>query len=139
MPASKREKYFLIEQVLDWLRKNQINPSPQHTAAFVNSVCYLVTGRSEYPYGPSLREHLVKFSLNYPFEKSSLKTLFSPGDWYTCEAILHCAPLCFEAANNFSDTLVFLADTMECTDDDPRDLIFLAQRRLITRFPAEIN
>lgn len=47
----------VLKRAMAWANENRPNASPQHKAAFANSVAYAVTGWSGGYGGPSVREH----------------------------------------------------------------------------------
>ena len=53
----------VLSKALAWAKRNYSQASAAHRAAFANSVSYLVTGFSGGYGGPSLREHLLSWSL----------------------------------------------------------------------------
>lgn len=118
----------------DWAIANHPTQSLHHRAAFANSVAYLVTGASGGS-GPSMREHLVSWSLARGGEISSLAlgdeaitvlhpdgTLPMAGQWRIEDAIAHCSPLCFDPAEKYLKTLLQIQEREYCFDDDPADI-----------------
>ena len=111
--------------------------SVQKRHAFANSVVYLVSGYSSGSKGPSIREHLVSYSLAgergmvVPNKRKGL-TLVHPdgslpmaGDWTFENACTHCeaivyGPLPLAKARE-------VAAYEYCFDDDPEDLEVLAK------------
>jgi hypothetical protein len=125
----------MLEQVLQeamaWANANQAHASIQHKAAFANSVAYLVTGISGGYGGPSLREHLVSWSLgtvgttNVGGQAMTTITpgnLPLPGNWTFEAAVAHAAPLCFDPAEKYLNLLIQIQEREYCFDDDPEDL-----------------
>ncbi len=120
-----------LEQAMAWANQNKPEASMHHKAAFANSVSYLVTGVSGGYGGPSLREHLVSWSLgavgttNIGGRTMTTITpgnLPMPGNWTFEAAIAHAAPLCFEPAKRHLNTLIQIQEREHCFDDDPEDL-----------------
>lgn len=118
----------------DWAIANHPSQSIYHREAFANSVAYLITGASGGS-GPSMREHLVSWSLAGGGEISSLAlgdeaitvlhpdgTLPRAGEWTIEDAIAHCSPLCFDPAENYRRLLQNIKEREHCFDDDPQDL-----------------
>ncbi|MFQ3619177.1 MAG: hypothetical protein SNJ57_19430 [Cyanobacteriota bacterium] len=121
----------ILEKALEWANQNRPTTSTQHRAAFANSVAYLVTGASGGYGGPSLREHLVSWSLgtvgavNIGGQAMTTITpgrLPMPGQWTFEAAVAHAAPLCFNHASKYLNTLLQIQEREYCFDDDPADL-----------------
>ena len=136
--ARQRDWGDVWQEAHDWAIANHPTQSLHHRAAFANSVAYLVTGASGGS-GPSMREHLVSWSLAGGGEISALTlgneaiTVLHPdgtlpmagqlaGQWRTEDAIAHCTPLCFEPAENYKNRLLQISEREHCFDDDPIDL-----------------
>lgn len=114
--------------------------SPQHRAAFANSVAYLVTGMSGGAGGPSLREHLVSWSLGrvrqvigpaggQPITMIEPGELPLPGNWDFEAACRHAMPLVFGPPQQHVTALLQIAAAEQCFDDDPGDLAFVARKK----------
>jgi len=119
-----------LERAMAWANANQVHASFQHKAAFANSVAYLVTGMSGGYGGPSLREHLVSWSLGTPgtigIGGQAMTTITPgnlplPGSWSFEAAVAHAAPLCFDPAEKYL-LLIQIQEREYCFDDDPEDL-----------------
>jgi hypothetical protein len=125
-----------LEKAMNWAQLNHSTASTQHKAAFANSVAYLVTGGSGGYGGPSLREHLVSWSLagldgivdstSIGGEAMTLLrpdgSMYRPGQWGFDAAIAHCTPLCFDPAEKYRDLLIKIQEREYCFDDDPEDI-----------------
>jgi hypothetical protein len=125
-----------LEKAMEWARLNHLAASNQHKAAFANSVSYLVTGGSGGYGGPSLREHLVSWSL--AGASASVETIAiageamtllipdgsvqKPGQWSFDAAIAFCDPLCFNPAIKYKKLLIQISEREHCFDDDLEDL-----------------
>jgi hypothetical protein len=126
----------ILKNALDWAIEHHPNDSLAHRCAFANSVQYLVAGMSGGFGGPSLREHLCSWSLagihgsvNAIEVGGEAMTAIYPdgslprsGQWTFEDAVNHCAPLCFEAAEKYRDRLLQIQEREHCFDDDPQDL-----------------
>jgi hypothetical protein len=121
----------VLNKAMQWAKDNHPEASLPHKAAFANSVAYLVTGVSGGFGGPSIREHLVSWSLGEPrnVNVSGVAmtaivpgTLPMPGDWNFKAAILHCDPLCFGKISNYRYRAIQIIEREYCFDDDPLDL-----------------
>jgi len=123
----------VLEKALAWAKRNYSQASPAHQAAFANSVSYLVTGFSGGYGGPSLREHLVSWSLGEVGSVSlggvAMTTVRPtkplPGEWQFEEAVAFAAPLCFEPAEAFGEKLLQIWEREYCFDNDPGDLNYV--------------
>ena len=126
----------VLEKAMKWAKENCPNASMNHKAAFANSVQYLVCGYSGGYGGPSLREHLVSWSLagreglneagnlngvaiTIQYPDGSLPRV---GDWSFDKAVEFCNPLCFDGAEKYLNLLVQIQEREYCFDDDPSDL-----------------
>ena len=126
----------VLEKAMQWAKKNYPNATMSHKAAFANSICYLVTGGSGGYGGPSLREHLVSWSLagsNGRNEVGNMNgvaiTIQCPdgslpraGEWEFESAVKFCKPLCFDSAENYLNILLQIQEREFSFDDDPVDL-----------------
>lgn len=125
-----------LKKAMEWANVNYPAASVQHKAAFANSVAYLITGASGGYGGPSLREHLVSWSLAgstgdvgtisvngeaIAFLKPD-GSLTAPGQWDFDTAIAHCEPLCFDPPEKHKSALIKIQEREYCFDDDPEDL-----------------
>jgi len=119
-----------LQRAMAWANTHYAHESMQHKAAFANSVAYLVTGISGGYGGPSLREHLVSWSLgttgavNIGGQAMTTITpgnLPLPGDWAFEAAVAHAAPLCFDPARKYLNLLIQIQEREYCFDDDPED------------------
>ena len=119
---------------MDWAKANYAAESLHHRCAFANSVAYLVTGASGGFGGPSMREHLVSWSLGTVGSTKAMGqtiTAITPGDlpmpgqWTFEDAIAHAAPLCFEPAASYRNRLLQIQERENCFDDDPEDIAAL--------------
>jgi len=123
----------VLSKALAWAKENYAQASTQHQAAFANSVSYLVTGFSGGYGGPSLREHLVSWSLGEVRSVSvggvAMTTVFPtkplPGEWQFEDAVLFASPLCFDPAEAFGEKLLQIWEREYCFDNDPGDLNYL--------------
>jgi len=117
---------------------NNTGASMQHKAAFANSVQYLVEGISGGYGGPSMREHLVTWSLGVVVGSVSLggqaittityealSSIPRPGQWEFREAVEYAAPFCFGSPLPYLNQLVQIQERENCFDDDPADFAFL--------------
>jgi len=125
-----------LEKAMEWARLNHLTASTEHKAAFANSVAYLVNGGSGGYGGPSIREHLVSWSLagkSGSVEAIAIAgeamtllnpdgSLPMPGQWSFDAAIAHCEPLCFDPAEKYRDLLIKIQEREHCFDDDPEDI-----------------
>ena len=126
----------VLSKALAWARENYAQASTQHQAAFANSVSYLVTGFSGGYGGPSLREHLVSWSLGEVGSVSlggvAMTTVRPtkplPGEWQFEDAVLFAAPLCFQPAEAFGEKLLQIWEREYCFDNDPGDLNYLRRK-----------
>lgn len=130
-----------LEKALAWANQNRPAASSQHKSAFSNSVAYLVIGESGGYGGPSLREHLVSWSLgtvgvgsvNIAGQAMTVITpdgnLPLPGQWTFDAAVAHAAPLCFDPATKYLNLLLQIQEREDCFDDDPEDLAVLRGKR----------
>lgn len=123
-----------LEKAMKWAQANKPASSLQHKTAFANSVAYLITGAPGGFGGPSLREHLVSWSLGTVGSTElagQAMTTITPGDlpmpgqWKFDEAIAHADPICFEPAAKFRNRLIQIQEREHCFDDDPADLAAL--------------
>jgi hypothetical protein len=126
----------VLKNALDWAIEHHKDSSLAHRCAFANSVQYLITGMSGGFGGPSLREHLVSWSLagangsvNAIEVGGEAMTAIAPdgslprsGQWTFEDAVKHCVPLCFEPAEKYRDRLLQIQEREYCFDDDPKDL-----------------
>jgi hypothetical protein len=120
----------VLEKAMQWASTNKPNSSLQNKSAFANSVQYLVTGYSGGFGGPSIREHLVSWSLAVINSRNdtSLRltmqypdgTIPTPGGWDYEKAIVFCEPFCFDDITNFPLALQILK-AEHCFDNDPDD------------------
>jgi len=126
------------EAALAWASQHYPGASPQHRAAFANSVIYLTTGLSGGYGGPSLREHLVAWSLGQVVAASVAgiaiavvlpSRLPEPGEWELDAALRHAAPLVFGPPEQFAEQLWQIWELEQSFDNDPRDLEFLGVGR----------
>lgn len=108
-----------LEKAMEWASENHSADSLHHRCAFANSVAYLVTGWSGGFGGPSMREHLVSWSL------ALLGDLPRSGDWDFDKAVTHAARYCFEPAANYRRELLLILEGENCFDDDPEDIEYL--------------
>ena len=122
------------EKAMDWAATNHAAQSLPHRCAFANSVAYLVTGASGGFGGPSMREHLVSWSLGTAHSAEAMgqaMTTITPGDlpmpgqWSLEDAIAHAAPLCFEPSASYRNRLLQIQERENCFDDDPEDIAAL--------------
>ena len=127
---------MVLEKAMKWAIIFRPSASLHHKAAFANAVNYLVLGNCGGFGGPSMREHLVSWSLageNGRIEAVNLggesltaiypdRSLPSAGKWDFESAIAHCDPLCFGDANQYRDRLIQILEREYCFDDDPADL-----------------
>lgn len=120
-----------LEMAMAWANQNKPAASMHHKAAFANSVAYLITGASGGYGGPSLREHLVSWSLGTAgtvnIDGQAMTTITPgslpmPGQWTFEAAVAHAAPLCFESARRHLNLLLQIQEREHCFDDDPEDL-----------------
>lgn len=125
-----------LKSAMEWAIEHHPNSSLQHRSAFANSVQYLVTGGSGGFGGPSLREHLVSWSLagvngsvNALEVAGQAMTAIYPdgslpraGEWSFEDAIVHCARLCFSPVDDHRSQLIQIMEREHCFDDDPKDL-----------------
>ena len=129
----------VARQALDWAKEHYPDKSIYLQAAFANSVSYLVTGLSGGYGGPSLREHLVAWSLGQT-EAAALPdgtavtvlvpgSLPPPGQWRFEEACRHAATYCFAPAEQHLETLLCIWEREYTFDNDPEDLEILRGRR----------
>lgn len=123
----------ILEQAHTYGQNNFQNASPQHLAAFANSVAYLVTGASGGYGGPSMREHAVSWSLAGDGDNTLINTNLGPltmqtpdgrlpraGNWKFDKACEFAAPICF---NEVLPAICKKIEKQEhCFDDDPNDL-----------------
>jgi hypothetical protein len=129
----------VLKKAMEWAKTHKPDASLQRKAAFANSVSYLVTGGSGGLGGPSLREHLVSWSLAgvngqitaVDFGGQAV-TAITPdgslplaGNWNFDTAVAHAAPLCFEPVSKYRDHLLQILEREHCFDDDPADLVEL--------------
>lgn len=125
----------ILEKALSWAQENYPDASRQHQCAFANSVQYLVTGASGGYGGPSIREHLVSWSLGNVgaidvggiamTTVSQNKSLPYPGEWKFDVACKFAAPLCFEPVSKYKNILIQITEREYCFDDDADDLASL--------------
>ena len=126
----------VLERALAWARENYAQASTQHQAAFANSVSYLVTGFSGGYGGPSLREHLVSWSLGEVGSVSvggvAMTTVRPtkplPGEWQFEDAVAFAAPLCFNPAEAFGEKLLQIWEREYSFDNDPEDVNYLRRK-----------
>ena len=126
----------VLSKALAWARENYAQASTQHQAAFANSVSYLVTGFSGGYGGPSLREHLVSWSLGEVGSVSVGRVAMTtvrptkplPGEWQFEEAVAFAAPLCFRPAEAFGEKLLQIWEREYCFDNDSEDLNYLRRK-----------
>ncbi|MGB9774566.1 MAG: hypothetical protein ACPL4I_11180 [Bacteroidota bacterium] len=111
-----------LEKAMSWANQNYPEESIQLKAAFANSVAYLVTGLSGGYGGPSLREHLVSWSVETAGKAS-------PGSWTFEKAVAFSAPLCFSPTAKFLGRLAEIQEVEASFDDDPEDLLALRESR----------
>ncbi|MGC8710954.1 MAG: hypothetical protein ACP5RH_01045 [Leptodesmis sp.] len=109
--------YEKWSQALEWANQNYPDESAYHKASFANSVTYLVTGASGGYGGPSLREHLVSWSVG-----AAWGICYPPGSWTFEEAVAYAAPLCFDNPAKHLSRLAEIQEVEACFDDDPEDL-----------------
>lgn len=116
-----------------WSRKHYPETNNYRRAAFANSVVYLVTGASvSFGGGPSIREHIVSWSLVGDGVRSTIQTelgeltllnpdgrIPGPGEWEFEAACEYAAPICFGRLPAIAKT-VYAQE--HCFDDDPEDL-----------------
>lgn len=120
-----------LEQAMTWANQHHPGASMPHKAAFANSVDYLMTGACGGYGGPSLRQHLVSWSLGtvgtVDVGGRAMTTITPgklpmPGGWTFEAAVAHAAPLCFEPAKKYLNLLLQIQEREDCFDDDPEDL-----------------
>jgi hypothetical protein len=125
-----------LTTAMGWAQTHHAEKSLQHKAAFANSVAYLVTGGSGGYGGPSLREHLVSWSLSgidgaveaISMGRESFTMIRTDGslpiagEWNLELAIAHCERLCFDPAEKYHNLLVQIMEREHCFDNDPKDL-----------------
>lgn len=128
----------LFDRAIAWAKENYSDSSIYHQAAFGNSVVYLCTGYSvSYGGGPSIREHLVSWSLAGDGTRGTIETnlgsltvlypdgrITPPGSWEFTSACLYAAPICFGPLSSLAKTI---QQQEYCFDDDPNDLEKLKQ------------
>jgi hypothetical protein len=102
-----------LEKAMALVRQQKPNASAQKTAAFANSVAYLVTGFSGGYGGPSVREHAVSHMYlggEYSFDEAIRMLLDDNGPVFgpLVDVHRHC----------------WLEE--DCFDDDPEDVVQLS-------------
>lgn len=123
----------ILKEALDWADEHRSEAPIAHKAAFFNAVIYLVTGTASGVGGPSIREHLVSWSLAGPEGLISTRgdalTVIYPdgslpraGAWKIEQAIAHCDPLCFGDIRNYREQAELILKHEKCFDDEPADL-----------------
>lgn len=125
-------------KALNWGKSNHANADPNHRQAFANSVAYLVTGASGGHHGPSLREHLVSWSLMGIGGKvaniNGLTAIYSDGtlpragEWEYEAAISFATPLCFDPPEKYLDRLIQISGQEHCFDNAEVDIAELKKR-----------
>lgn len=127
-----------LEQIRQWAKTHYPDASNHHISAFINCVTYLMTGASAGIGGPSMREHLVSWSLagkhgqitTVPMLGTKVTALIKdgsipdPGDWDLDAALSYCAPLVFGDVSQYRDRLQQIRFQECCFDDDPSDNAF---------------
>lgn len=126
----------MLNEAMQWANENYLNAPIQHKAAFANSVAYLCTGFSGGFGGPSIREHLVSWSLAgisgnieaVNFAGQALTTIYPDGsmaragNWSFESAVAHCESICFGDISQHRDRAVQILEREHCFDDFPDDL-----------------
>jgi len=115
-----------------WARSHHPTSDTNHRKAFANAVTYLVTGASGGSHGPSLREHLVSWSLMGiggkigDFDGLTVLypdgTLPRAGQWDYDDAIAFADPLCFDPPEKHLDRLIQISGQEHCFDDAAGDI-----------------
>jgi hypothetical protein len=122
---------------MEWAIDNRPKADQNHREAFANSVAYLVTGASGGSHGPSLREHLVSWSLMGRMGRVGVGgvTVIYPdgslppaGNWSFDEAIAYASPLCFDDPEKHIDKLLQISGSEHCFDDAEVDIAALKKR-----------
>ena len=120
---------------LAYSRDQYPDHSEQRHHAFANGVTYLVTGVSQGSKGPSIREHLVSYSLAgvhgkiVPPPQKGYTLIFPDGslppagNWELKAALAHCIPIVHGDLNIEKARLVLQNEYI--FDDDPADLILI--------------
>jgi len=134
----------MLEVINKYIEEKHPNASYSHKEAFRNSVTYLVEGYSSGS-GPSLREHLVSWSLmglEGLVEKTEIVVegerivvplvyrdgrLPKSGEWGIEKALLFADPLCFGPIEDYIEVLKKIAQIEYCFDNDAEDLKELAK------------
>lgn len=138
----------MLELINAYIEEHYANASESHKEAFRNSVTYLVGGYSAGS-GPSLREHLVSWSLaglegivettevninQVPVRLSLIYpdgVLPRAGEWELNKALKHASPYCFGPAEDYIKVLEKIAKAEYCFDNDVQDLKALRDRGYI--------
>lgn len=132
----------VLSQAMEWAIAHHPQSSLAHRCAFANSVQYLVTGGSGGFGGPSIREHLVSWSLAgdngtiavVNIGDEAMTALYPDGSlpiagaWEFKAACNHAAPLCFDPVDAYRDRLLQIQEREHCFDDDPADLETLRKK-----------
>lgn len=126
------------DQAMEWAIAHHPSADKNHRHAFAQGVAYLVTGTSGGSHGPSLREHLVSWSLMG--EKGRVGnvggmtaiypdgSLPAAGCWEIERAIAHATPLCFDPPETYLDKLLQISGQEHCFDDAEVDINALKKR-----------
>lgn len=133
---------MILQDAVAWAQANYPDAPLQHRAAFANSVAYLVTGFSGGFGGPSIREHLVSWSMaGETGEVSAVEiagqamtaiipdgSLPSPGYWDFESATAWCENFCFGPIEDYRDRALQIMEREHCFDDAPEDLDALREK-----------
>jgi hypothetical protein len=125
-----------LRQAMQWAKDKYADAPIQHKAAFANSVAYLVTGASGGFGGPSVREHLVSWSLAGKSGKvealnvggEALTAMYPDGSmpmagqWEFDAAVAYCASICFGDITVHRQQALQILEREHCFDDLPADL-----------------
>lgn len=131
----------IFQDAEDWVKQHYPEASLYKQAAFLNSVCYLCTGICPMETsGPSIREHLVSWSLagDNPIGRlpNGLTVITpdpkysGPGNWDFNLACDHAAAICFGPLSRQALDVIKQENVF---DDDPEDT------ELVKRWVAEQN
>lgn len=126
------------DRAYQWAIAHHKDADDNHRQAFANSVAYLVTGASGGSHGPSLREHLVSWSLmgigGNVGSVGGLTALYPDnslpraGEWEYGKAIAFATPLCFDPPEKYLDKLIQISGQEHCFDDAEVDASALKKR-----------
>lgn len=126
------------DKALEWANTSYPKADPNHHQAFANAVAYLVTGTSGGAHGPSIREHLVSWSLMGTSGKVGDiggmtaiypdGTLPRAGGWRFGDACQFASPLCFDPPEKYLDELIQISGQEHCFDDAEADIAALKKR-----------